>query len=610
MEKILTAAGLVCKLDESGCIVSIEIDGKEFSGFPGMLKSFDGIRTTPVWSVDGDALKCVMRLERVSGSDSDEAGFRFRIPYAQKQTSMMVWLPREGFPKNTYELGGNAFAYGDVCFGVTLPMAALYIPSSDIGLTVARVPGRTGGRLSFRFDDYHSEGMYLEYTNLEVRSGEPVEITFLLKSHGGCWRPGLQWYADRFRECFEPPNPEVWKCRSFMMTNPFFEDGALDEFVPDWAEVHNHFPYYGDYFPQEKEWKSIIEHDYPADVDGRELICSEDLIRKHLLDLKAKNIKPLIYLQCSGDASIPWAEKHFPEDIARNSVGDMFATWINCCFMNYDKSTEAGKFLRSQFDRMLETYPEIEGIFVDQLCYQTFDFNKSDGRSIKNNCRVYEYGKSIEDNFVEFADKIHAQNKFVLVNGPFDMDVACEADAMMSEGTSSIFESYRYMAIRKPMLIHEFPTDPYNTEMMLRNALVSASGWSFGGTPSCARPMAWSSRVRELYNLYLPLINELFGSKILLTANPLSCKPQLAVKAEIFRSPDENQYFVPILTEKTLHSGELTVTIRIGKEVKSAELKKLGSEEWENISFEKIDDAISIKIKLDSPCFLLKVKSV
>ncbi|MBR2509045.1 MAG: hypothetical protein IKB71_04795 [Lentisphaeria bacterium] len=606
MNKTYSAEKLDCTVDEKGSIVSININGKEFTGFPGLLETYGNADAQAVWSNDGDALKCIIRLTGKNNTNH-EAGFRFRVPYHRLQYSMTAWVAREGFPKNICDLGGNAFAYGDVCFGAALPLVSLYIPEEKTGLTVARIPGRTGGRLSFRFDDYHAEGMYIEYSNLEVRPEESVDFTFLFKAHGGDWRPGLKWYADRYPEYFEPPNQDVWKYRSFMMTNPFVKPESLDEFTPDWAEVHNHFPIYGNYFPQEKSWQSIIAHDYPDDAAGRDLSCSADLIKKHLADLKEKNIKSLMYIQCGGDASIPWVEKNFPSDISRDSADNIYPTWKNCCFANYDEKTPAGKFLHKQFDRLLELYPETDGVFVDQLCYQTFDFCNSDGKSMKNGRKVYEYGKSLEDNFVKLAKKIHSLNKLVLVNGPFDMDVAKEADAMMSEGVSNIFETYRYMCIRKPMLIHEFPFDAYNTEMMLRNCLLTAAGWSYGGTPSCEKPMNWSSDIRELYQLYLPLVNELFGSKILLTENPLDWFPKQIAGAEIFQSPEQNKIFVSILGADSFHFKNAKFTIRAGREIEKIQIMKTGSTVWSDISFSQKDDDVTVELNINFPAALLKI---
>ncbi|MPM67024.1 hypothetical protein SDC9_113940 [bioreactor metagenome] len=297
-------------------------------------------------------------------------------------------------------------------------------------------------------------------------------------------------------------------------------------------------------------------------------------------------------MQCGGDAANEWIEKTFPESIARDSEGHLYPTWIDCCFANGDPSTPFGHYIEQQLQQVLNVYPELDGIFVDQLCYQAFDYAHQDGLSAKNGCAVYEYGASLEKQFRKFAKALHDKNKLVLVNGAFDLECSLSADAIMSEGSDTIFATYRYLCIRRPMLIHEFPDNAFKAECMLRSALLTAAGWSLGGSPSTAYAKKVSSEAKKLYQQYLPLLEKLFGAEILLEENPLDWEPKPLAAAEIFRSrKDRRKIYVSVLQNTgSLHS-EIVIKIKVkNKNIQKLCCMTVKDPEWRQLAFQ-IEDA-------------------
>ncbi|OQA87658.1 MAG: hypothetical protein BWY31_00600 [Lentisphaerae bacterium ADurb.Bin242] len=581
----VTAKEISCTAD-GGKILSLSVKDRQFNGFTGKVEISEGLSLTAEWSAGETFLICDIVLTRIFGNTADGGGFSLRIPYPEPQSKLMAWAAREGFPKPLYEVGSLDLVYGDVCYGTIIPAVSIYSSDGGGGVTVARAPGRIGGRLSFRFGDYHQEGVSVEMTRLEVRKDKPVRCRLLFFGHEACWRPGLRQYAELYKEYFEPVNPEVWDCRSFVMTNPFFRREATAQLQCDWAEIHNHFPYYGNYLPDEPVWESVIGHDYPEEAAGRDLKLTRQKIRDHIRDLHDAHVKALYYLQCGGDALVPWAKETFPESMAEDSAGHLYPTWKNCCFTNADSRTPFGKYLDAQLENVLKVYPELDGIFTDQLCYQTFDYAHQDGRSAVDGKCIYEYGASLDEKFRKIAHIVHEKGKLMLVNGPFDMDVAKDSDAIMSEGASTIFETYRYICIRKPMLVHEFPSNVFNTECMLRNCLLAAAGWSIGGSPSREAPPPLSPEVKELYRQYLPLVRAMSGAELLLEPDPLHWYPQSVAKAEIFRSRANAHILVPVLqTSGCLHSKVELQVRNFNHGELSARILRLGKIDWEPISF-------------------------
>lgn len=596
MKEITTVAGTLSCTTVNGVIRELRVKETVFNGFPGRLKLSDGLSAEVLWKADGDALACEFRVTRVSGSADDEGVVAYRFPYPQSQAELDVWTARDGFPMSLYDIGGREVIYGDICYGTLLPMASLYNKKRGIGITVARTPGRPGGRLSFRFDDYHQEGMDVIFSSLSIPKGETRSYDLLVFGHGPCWRPGLKQYIDRYPEYFTPVNPETWKCSSFIMTTAFFTEDACREFPADWAEIHNHFPKYGNYLPEEKTWKSVIRFDYPKDAEGRDVTLSREQIHKHIRDLHAAGTRAMFYVQCGGDGNLEWAEKEFPESIARDSVGYIFPTWNLCGFMNADPSTPFGKYLEKQLDGIMETYPELDGFFVDQLCYQAFDFAHPDGVSARLGRQVGEYGATIEKQFRRFAKKAHDQGKLILVNGAFDMDVSLGADGIMSEGSNPLFRTTRYACIRRPMLMHTFLDSEFEVEAMLRSAMLTGAGWSWGGTPSMDHPKIATPEMKELFRKYLPLVKTMFGAELVLEEDPVSCKPAPLAEADLFRSRENGHFLAPVLEKTGYLCSAVSVKLKPRTPVSSARIRTVNGNDWEPIDFTEENGELTFRM--------------
>lgn len=540
----------------NGAIERININGRDFNTYPGRIRTSPGVELRVEWKNCGDYWHAQFRITRISGRREDGAEVRFRIPYMDVQYRMKVWAARENFPKNLFELCGTDLAYGDVCYGTVLPMVTLLNPTEKIGLTIARKPGRPGGTLSFFFDSYHSDGMDIHLAKLAVPPGETVEQDFYFFGHENCWRPGLRQYIELFPECFAPPLSAVKEWGgAFAITNPALEPDFAPEFRPDWVEVHNHFPHYGEYAPETPAWESVILHDYPEERGSGDYTMSRERINAHIAKLHRDRIRAMLYIQVSGDCSNWFAEKNFPESIAREINGKIMPTWKECCFLNADPSLPFGKHINAMIDRFIGAYPEIDGVFLDQLCYQTMDYAHSDGKSADDGREIYEYGASYDAHVKKLADILHRQGKAILANGPFDLSAASQVDAVMAEGCSGISNTLKYLCVDKPMLVHDYTADVTQVEKALRNALLAGAGWSYGGSSRAVKLPEMSEEVADTFRQYLPLVKAVFNRRLYLDADPIELSPREPdVAYEVFSLPEGKGCLVALIqTGARLH---------------------------------------------------------
>ena len=567
-----------------GGLAEIRIGKEIFNGYPGKVSVPDWAEVSEDRTAGSDCVSRKFTLKLKEGFSYRTGWLKILIPYPYPPYDLTAWSANGRFPADIYGLGGLRLFYGDVTYGTMIPAVTLIDPKRDIGLTVCKAFGRTGGRLSFSFGTYHEDGLTVEFSELALEAGKPVEIELLLCGHKGCWRPGLNWIINRYPEYFGPVNPEVWEHHgAFAITNPFTKQEALDRYPVRWSELHNHFPCYGNYAPEEPEWDSVVLHDYPelkAEIPGR---ITPALIDSMIDRLHKNKIKAMLYIQVNGDCYIPRAEKLFPDSIARDSAGKFVPTWHECCFLNASESTSFGRYINGMIDRFLAEHPAIDGVFLDQLCYQMIDHAHSDGKTSIGDRPAAEYGVSYDWNLEKLARLLHGAGKFIWANGPFDIEAGRLVDGVMSEGTSGISETHKYLCLRKPLMIHTYPTDEFKVESMLRYCLLAGAAWSYGGSSTLRNPPEFTPEIRKLYGSYLPLIEPLLSAEILLDeAAPFQLPPKC--KGEIFRSKIGKDRILLTLLSNT-DSSVLPVTVRI-PHGKTAQYRGLGDGVWRELPFD------------------------
>ena len=565
--------------DAAGNLAEIRIGKETFNRYSGNVSVPDGVNVREVRKKETECVSRKFILHLKEDSAPRTGWLKIRIPYGFPLRNLAVWAADARFPLGNWRFVGLQLFYS---FGTVIPAVTLFDRKRDIGLTVCKAFGRTGGLLSFAFGLFPEDGMTIEFSGLALEPGKDVEIELLMCGHRGCWRPGLDWIMHRYPEYFEPVNPEVWKHHgAFAITNPFTKPEVLDRLPVRWSELHNHFPCYGNYAPEEPEWESVVLHDYPelkAEIPGK---ISRDRINSMIARLHEHNIKAMLYIQVNGDCFMPMALKCFPDSIARDSAGDPYPAWKECCLVNASESTTFGRYISGMIDRFLAAYPDIDGVFLDQLCYQMTDYAHSDGKTSADDRPAAEYGVSYDWNLAKLSRLVHGAGKFIWANGPFDIEVGHLTDGVMSEGTSGISEAHKYLCLKKPHLIHTYPNDEFKAESMLQYCLLAGSAWSYGGSSTLQDPPDFTPEIRRLFDSYLPLIKPLLSAEILLEANPFLLPP--SCKGEIFRSKENGEILLTLIAGTGVSVLPVTIGLPHGKTAKYRGNSDTG---WNELAFE------------------------
>lgn len=442
--------------------------------------------------------------------------------------------------------------------------AAFYDPLQNYGLHVSAPGDFHSGIIYFRYD---KAGLHLLDSEQYLSSDHPVVWKLYLLPVPGCYRPGMEWFFNKHREFFEPENEAGRELTgSFGLTNPLSTDATLDfmqKFGAEFTELHNHFPKYGDWLTEEDEWECVVTHDYPElpPPPGK---ISRKKIREFIGKLHDRNIKVLYYIQCSGDCFLPYAREKFPDAIAINREGVWHPAWRECCLCNSSKETSFGKHIADIIEKLPGTYPEIDGVFIDQLCYPVEDLAHSDGQTGINNKPVANLDSTYYDNVKRLAELLHKENKIVWGNGSFDLQVQRHVDGLMAEGSCGVSELLKYFCLVKPLLVHQYPRSVHQVELIFAFAL-RAGAWlySIGASSSVYDFPAVTPEIAEVFHRCVPMLEVLRKRSYCFEPHPLTLPDGVA--GDVFISNDGKEYIVTAVTVAAPYENavaeELTVKL-------------------------------------------------
>ena len=559
------------------------------------------------WHLENDdSVVWRMTVHLIPGREYRSVSICRRFSYPENPYGLMAWSANERFPTGIQYIAGLQLFYGDVCYGTLIPAISLYSTKVNGGLTLGtRLGTSRGGRLSFQFLDYHSEGVDVRFSDLLLSDTRNAEAELLLSAHENCYRCALAYWKKKFPAFFEAPNPELARTKGpFLMTNPSLSEEYIREtgkkYAPAFCEVHNHFPQYGEYVPPTETWHSVIEHDYPD--APKPPLMSREKIRSFLRTLQENGIRPMLYLQCTGDVFIPYAEKYFPDSIARDSAGLPMLTWKNCCFASAAKGTRFRAHIEQQIRECFSSYPEIGGVFLDQLCYQALDYAHADGRSAHDNRLVSLFGDSYFETMAMIADQLHQTGKFLLANGPYSIEVAKLADEIMSEGSSSSARSFQYLTIgSRGLLVFCYAKKPQAVEQMFRHVFVCGGTYSVGGISSLPEEPPVPESIRMLFSLCGPLADLLTGCLWILEKAPFTL-PE-GYEGNLFLLPNGNYALTIISKQDSLLRGERAFDAAFPVSVQFSGVKRIdkvsahGIMNTDELTFVKEPDKLNCEVK-------------
>lgn len=486
---------------------------KSFRGAPWLL--------TERYSVDGNAIHWQANVTLKDG-DFRSCCVSYRIPWPQPLYPMAFWAAKDGMPSAPHRFTGLKLEYGEITSGMLMPAFCSYRADKNAGLLLVmpfdfKTPHFT---VSSGYRDLNLEAAF---DWMALAPGRPARTSLLLRGTGGHWRPALGWLYERFKEYFEPRSTLISKLWGGHIS------GGCDV-APDqarimrqlgmaWHEVHVHFPAYGNYHPEgPAEWRSGHERKW-------EKLISVEMIRRTIDTLHAEGIAALPYIQVSGDGDAKRLDPAmYPSQVLDLYGKPFYSEFYDTFQLNSDPALPFGKDIARQIKGMVARYPAMDGVFLDQACYNWIDTAHDDGLSAINNRPAYMTGFNYYPHLEHLSALLHP-HKAIIGNGPHAIGIMKYIDAFMAEGDGWLCDLQQYYGIgSKPLFFLEYGTSDVQVERMFQNCLIHAAGFT-------SYPGAIGSK--DLFDLYVPLLKRLYCRRWVFDAEPLQLPA--AFKGNVFR---------------------------------------------------------------------------
>jgi hypothetical protein len=155
-------------------------------------------------------------------------------------------------------------------------------------------------------------------------------------------------------------------------------------------------------------------------------------VNDYIRRLHAQGIHAIMYFNPT-EAWKLWITANYPEALALDPGGKSYPTWYESYMVCPNPESAWGKHLLNEFEKMMDLYPEADGFFMDQSCYDHLDYAHDDGWSIENGRTGYRMGWAINQLSRRCREMAKARGKFLWWNGPYSSDIARFAEGMMAE---------------------------------------------------------------------------------------------------------------------------------------------------------------------------------
>lgn len=463
---------------------------------------------------------------RLETGEFRSCAISWNLPWPQPSYPVSFWAARENMPSAPHRYAEVALEYGEITSGILLPALACYRADQDLGLLLSMPFDFRTPRLRFR-SGYRELDLRTEFDWMALAPGRPARAQLMLHGIPGDWRPALGWLYQRYPEYFEPRSRLIGKLWGGHISGGFDvadeAAGRMAELGMAWHEIHAHFPAYGDYHPEHLDsWLS-------GHARNNSTRISVAMIRETIKTLHRHQIGAFPYIQVSGDGDSEKLAPAMASSRLRDRRGEYSSAWPGTYLMNSDPSLPFGADISRQISGMVARYPEMDGVFLDQPCYNFLDTAHDDGITAVDNRPAYMTGFNYYPHLEKLSQLLHP-DKAIIANAPFSIGIMKYIDGFMAEGSSWLCDHLQYYGIgSKPQFFLMYKYDDASLELMFQKALLYGAGFA-------SYPAAYPSK--DLFDAYRPVLARLYRRRWIFDSSPLQLPAGL--QGQIYRGENGN----------------------------------------------------------------------
>ncbi|MBN1445887.1 MAG: hypothetical protein JW957_07260 [Candidatus Omnitrophica bacterium] len=510
-------------------------------------------------AVEKDAVSCETSVSVQGGKyRTIRVSFNYPLPSRTKfpGSDWHVWSASSDAPWRLDKTNHLNISYDHIWEHTSIPAVTVYDEKNDIGQTFVKPFDVPAPGLSFRItnvgdfnvEDERSVSIVNDY--LGCGNGRDAKISLKMKFHRGDWRDGLGWLCSEYKEYFEPYDESIWEYSGGMICGNITMGEDKIKFLKKagmtWFEIHEFFPCYGYYMPEEKQWYSLNKTNEMHRKDRPPYLVTHERVEKYIEMLKRNGIASFLYWQtCEIYTELA---KKFGDSLLKNRDGSIIKAFPGTYGMNFALETPWGQYVKGQAVKLMERFSEADGIFVDNLCYKWFDFSRDDGISSADNLPCYKTTFGFHKLLGEVAAFLRKRGKFTFANGPINVEVQRHIDGFVAETDPKLLGYLGYMSVFKPLGIIIYSSESL-MEALMNCLRYGADIGVFSGM---------NSEDVKTYKKYLPLLKKFKGRRWCL--EPHALKLHGGAEGNIFAS-EEKGYLVSVVP------GCVPIAVKAGVEV-------------------------------------------
>ncbi len=538
----------------------------KFSGAPFVIKQVFRAQ-------DRDTVSCETSVSVPGGKyRTVRVSFKYPLPSRTKfpGSDWHIWSASSDAPWRLDRTNHLKISYDHIWEHTSIPAVTLYDGKHDIGLTFVKPFDVPAPGLSFsivnvadwNIEDERSLSVVNDY--IGCGNGREAKISLKMKFHRGDWRDALGWLCSEYKDYFEPYDKAIWEysggmiCGNITMTEEkikFLKSAGMK-----WFEIHEFFPCYGYYMPEEKQWYSLNKTNEMHRRDRPPYLVTHEMVEKYIKMLKRNGIASFLYWQTC-EIYTKLAEK-YKESLLKNADGSIIKAFPGTYGMNFALETPWGQYVEKQAEKLVERFSEADGIFVDNLCYKWFDFGMDDGVSSAGNRPCYKTTFGFHKLLEEVAAFLRKRGKFTFANGPINVEVQRHIDGFVAETEAALMGYLGYLAVFKPLGIIIYSSE------QLMESLMNCLKYGAAGMGVFSE---MSSEDLKIYRSYLPLLKRFKGRRWCL--QPHALKLHGGAEGNIFVS-EENGYLVSVVPGDIPIAGKagIEICVKDADRIKSVDL--------------------------------------
>jgi hypothetical protein len=405
---------------------------------------------------------------------------------------------------------------------LNIPLWSIYSTGRDVGVTVAADLATPILPFAVRAERLSDEvDLTVDRPQIRLEPHGSNCVTLYVALHEGDWRGALSWLRDRWPEqFFVDPHFEKYQNQMYsgVSTTADWRFGhssnlerLLAERLPrDSGTVdYRIFPWWGLHFPYEEpflisvdtKWHYWKKHpDAPGhpgnDADYKQILSflnsikmtdelqakirqesggvapdywdyetfTQDKVRKKVKDRVERGIKSIQYLDVS-EVWKPWAREHLRDSLFRpdsytvgGAIGQLESTTAIAL-----PGSSWERALLDQARNVLEHYPQMTGVFCDQVYYDLSDFTHDDGISIARDGKPFARQHWALARVMRKIKKLMAaQKKIVIINQAWNsIEIGSIGDLMLCEGGGRglirLLETLKFFGIGNRLSFDQVP---------------------------------------------------------------------------------------------------------------------------------------------------------